>query len=77
MKKTGKCPLCGSEQIKGPYKAGCTLSRDHDWPLILPISFMHTATLETYTCTNCGYVEYYVDEKGLKILRSKGEPYSP
>ena len=77
MKKTGICPRCKNNQIKGPYNAGHTLPRDHNCPLTLTIPFMHTATLETFTCANCGYTEYYVNEKGLKNLKSKGKPYVP
>ena len=74
MKKTGICPRCEFNVINGPYRTGTKGSK---MPFILNLSFLHSAKLETYTCANCGYTEYYADEKGIKNLRLKGKPYSP
>ena len=40
-------------------------------PLILDLSFRRSAKLETYTCDNCGYTEYYADEKVIENLKLK------
>ena len=31
-----------------------------------------TATLETYTCVDCGYTELYVDSIGLENIKTSG-----
>lgn len=71
MKKSGICPICGSNEIKGPHKTG------HGQPIKLIISIGHNATVETFVCANCGNTEFYADEKGLENIRSKGKAYSP
>lgn len=76
MKKNGICPICGSNEIKGPYRAG-----NHTEPvnlamaLKITISFRFSATLETFTCAHCGYSEYFVDQKGLENIRKHGKKY--
>lgn len=78
MKKSGICPICGSSEIKGPYRVG-----NHTEPANLimavkiKINFMYSAMLETFTCAQCGYSEYYVDNKGLENIRIHGKPYTP
>lgn len=71
MKKTGKCPKCGSNEIKGYYKAMAQM------PVAILVTKRHTASLETLVCADCGYIEFYSDEKGLENIRREGEPYSP
>lgn len=71
MKKTGICPKCGSNEIKGFFKVMAEI------PLSVLVSRMHSAHLEVLACANCGYIEFYPDEKGLENIRSRGKPYSP
>ena len=71
MKKTGICPKCGSNEVKGFYKP---MSQMH---VAVLISKWHSATLETLSCANCGYTEFYSDEKGIENLRSEGKTYTP
>lgn len=71
MKKTGICPICGSNEIKGPHKTG------HGAPISLIISTLHSAKLETFTCASCGNTEFYADEKGTKNLRNVEKSYTP
>ena len=63
---TSKCPKCGSSNIVGPYRtAGQVKVR-------VVIKFTKSATLDSYACTNCGYIEFYADRLGLRNLRRHG-----
>jgi predicted nucleic-acid-binding Zn-ribbon protein len=69
MKKTGKCPKCGSTEI---YTDGKDVKRS-ERNIITVTSFMRVF-LNTYICTSCGYVEEYaenVDEKKLEKIKEK------
>ena len=68
MIKSKTCPKCGGTEIAGPHRV-------HGAGLIaidLPGLFSN-ATLNTFTCSECGYTEFYVDKMGLKNIRSKGK----
>lgn len=61
MKKTGKCPKCESEKIYtdcGQMKRGERCS--------VAISSWKQLILDTYLCTECGYIEEYVRAEDLK-----------
>lgn len=70
MKKTGTCPKCGSREIKGFYTAATESS------VGVLLSRWHSATLETLTCAECGYTEFYTNDKGLEKIKSEGKQYS-
>ena len=61
MKKTGKCPKCGGQEIytdRGQTKRGERAS--------LGFSSWKQAYIDTYLCTTCGYLEEYVSPNDLK-----------
>ncbi|TXT56119.1 MAG: hypothetical protein BAJATHORv1_30505 [Candidatus Thorarchaeota archaeon] len=69
--RSGTCPKCGSGKIAGPHG---TLTGEGRLKLDLP--GVYTTTLVALTCINCGYTEFYADEKGLQNLRRDGRMYS-
>jgi len=66
MNRTGICPKCGGNQIAGPHRLHGHQHVSLDLPGVL------TATLEAYTCADCGYTELYSDRMGLRNVRSQG-----
>ncbi|MCK5302615.1 MAG: hypothetical protein KAJ96_05690 [Candidatus Thorarchaeota archaeon] len=67
MIKSRTCPKCGSKQIAGPHRvAGGGYIR-------INLSGFSTATLDAFTCSECGYTEFYADKMGLQNIRSKGK----
>ncbi|MFW9958521.1 MAG: zinc ribbon domain-containing protein [Candidatus Odinarchaeota archaeon] len=66
MIRSKQCPKCGSRNIAGPHKMqGDTYVR-------VDLPGLSTATLETFTCVDCGYTEMYADEIGLSNIRKVG-----
>ncbi|MHA2296651.1 MAG: hypothetical protein ACXAEU_25370 [Candidatus Hodarchaeales archaeon] len=65
---TGKCPKCDNNRIAGPHRVHGGDS--HHVKIDLP--GFSTATLETFTCVNCGYTEFYSDRGGLHNIISSG-----
>lgn len=65
MKKTMKCPKCESIEIY--YIPRKTLAEEGTFHIN---DFLRYDTIEftRYVCARCGYIEDYVDEKGLKVL---------
>ena len=69
--KSGQCPKCGSPEVyhrtRGPLEEGVS------------ISLWAAATLDTYVCTNCGYVEDYVldDSNFAKIVKKWAKVNDP
>ncbi|MFX1481740.1 MAG: zinc-ribbon domain-containing protein [Promethearchaeota archaeon] len=66
MIHTGTCPKCGSTRIAGPHK----IAGEHHVRIDLP--GFSTATLESFTCAECGYTEFYVDRIGLQNINNSG-----
>ncbi len=63
----GTCPKCGNTTIAGPHRVHADQSHTKiDLPGIM------TATLDAYTCADCGYTEFYVDRMGLKNIKDVG-----
>ena len=58
------CSNCGSTQIAGPYRI-----HGGNGHIKIDLPGLRTATLVSLTCTNCGYVEFYVDDGGLRNIR--------
>lgn len=67
MINSGECPKCGCGKIAGPHRVH---SRDGHISIDLP--GFSTATLESLTCTDCGYTEMYADRIGLQNIRRDG-----
>ncbi len=73
MKRTGKCPKCGSTEILADAKA---IDRgDGNWqadftvatfgkPEALIFKEKHTGTVSAWVCAQCGFTEFYADSPG-------------
>ena len=72
MNRTGVCPKCGDNHIAGPHRVHAS---EHHLKIDLP--GFSTATLESFTCANCGYTELYSDRMGLNNIRSSGRFRQP
>jgi predicted nucleic-acid-binding Zn-ribbon protein len=66
MIHTHTCPKCGSGRIAGPHK----IAGEHHVRIDLP--GFSTATLESFTCADCGYTEFYADQIGLRNINTSG-----
>ena len=67
MIKSKTCPKCGGTKIAGPHNVQ---SFGH---IAIDLPGLYTATLVTFTCSECGYTEFYADKMGLQNIRSKGK----
>jgi len=68
--KSGKCPKCGSSNVRKGKKQGAW---DTDKGMV-PIggAFDSHLKVQHYVCIGCGYVETYAaDPKGLEKVRKK------
>ncbi|MFW9925757.1 MAG: zinc ribbon domain-containing protein [Candidatus Thorarchaeota archaeon] len=66
MINSNTCPKCGGNRIAGPHK----IYGQHHVRIDLP--GMSTATLESFTCADCGYTELYADRIGLNNINDTG-----
>ena len=66
MIHSNTCPKCGSNRIAGPHR----VAGQHHVRIDLP--GMLTATLESFTCADCGYTEFYADRIGLDNINKSG-----
>jgi predicted nucleic-acid-binding Zn-ribbon protein len=67
MIKSKTCPKCGGTKIAGPHKL-----YGGNRHLCVDLPGISTATLESFTCSECGYTEFYADKIGLRNIRSSG-----
>ena len=70
MRNTGICPKCNNREIAGPHR----LHAD-ERHLKIDLPGLSTATLEAFTCLNCGYTELFPDVGGMNNLRRSGRRY--
>lgn len=68
-----KCPKCNDSRIAGPHNVHG--GDGHHVKIDLP--GIKTATLDSFTCVNCGYTEFYADRIGLDNIRSSGRFLTP
>ncbi len=66
MIRTKTCPKCGGGRIAGPHR----IYGQHHVRIDLP--GMSTATLESFTCADCGFTEFYADRIGLQNINTSG-----
>jgi len=71
MKRTGKCPKCGSADVIADAKA---IDRGHgnsqremsvatfSKPEALIFKGQQETTVSAWVCTGCGYIEFYADD---------------
>ena len=55
--KNGICPKCEAKEV---HRVTNTASE-----VAIALSFLATAFLDYYVCTNCGYVEMFVKDKTM------------
>ncbi len=67
MIKSKTCPKCGGTEIAGPHNV-----HGANQHLAIDLPGLSTATFDTFTCSECGYTEFYVDKIGRQNIRSKG-----
>ena len=74
MKRTNKCPKCGSTDVIAHAKAidkgenGHLTVATFRKPQAVMFKGQMTTTLSAWVCVDCGYLELYADEpKKLKI----------
>ena len=68
MNRKGKCPKCGGGNVAGPHRV-----HGGDGAYVkIDLPGFSTATLESFTCADCGYTELYSDRGGLKNIQSSG-----
>jgi len=68
MIKSKTCPKCGGTRIAGPH----TVYGGDGNHIRVDLPGLSTATLDTFTCSECGYTEFYADKIGLRNVRSSG-----
>jgi predicted nucleic-acid-binding Zn-ribbon protein len=68
--KSGKCPKCGSSNVRKSKKPG---KWDSDKGMVpLGGAFDSNLKVQHFVCVGCGYVEVYVtDPKGIEKMRKK------
>lgn len=71
MRDTKVCPKCNSRNIAGPHNLN-----SHAGRLRILLSGRRTATLNAFTCLNCGYTELFSDAMGLNNLEKYGDRYT-
>ncbi|MFW9809600.1 MAG: zinc ribbon domain-containing protein [Candidatus Thorarchaeota archaeon] len=66
MIRTKTCPKCRGTRIAGPHR----VYGQHHIRIDLP--GFSSATLESFTCADCGFTEFYADAIGLKNINASG-----
>ncbi len=66
MKATKICPRCGSDHIERGHQEvfPSTFMKDAKYSLIKALS--NSKEFEIYACMDCGYSEWYIQEKYLE-----------
>jgi predicted nucleic-acid-binding Zn-ribbon protein len=54
----GVCPKCGSSEV---YRRRGGMASSHG--VFLLLSLLRYLEIDTYVCTNCGYIENYTADK--------------
>ncbi len=81
MKRTGKCPKCGSTEIekdatvidrRGPYNAEDEMTiATYQKPRAIIFKGERISTVSAWVCTSCGYLELYADDpKEIKVRQT-------
>ncbi len=67
MIKSRTCPKCGGTKIAGPHKV-----HGANQHIAIDLPGLSTATLDTFTCSECGYTEFHADKLGLRNIIRHG-----
>jgi len=59
--KTGKCPVCGSNEVYDNRGKSATNHRK-----FLMISAFKSFTLESFLCISCGYFKEFISDEDMK-----------
>ena len=69
MKKTGKCPKCGSSDVlRVEGKAGAYGSGNN---IMTGMTIFSAVLVHRYVCGNCGYSEEWIDKEDIRQLKDK------
>ena len=69
MKKSGKCPKCGTREIV--LVPGKLVPAGNGRSIMLGHSALSSALIDRYICLECGYSEDYFDENELQKITDK------
>ncbi|MHA1976774.1 MAG: hypothetical protein ACW98I_07755 [Candidatus Hodarchaeales archaeon] len=61
------CQKCNGSRIAGPHRVHADRSHSK-----IDLPGLSTATFEAYTCVDCGYTEFYVDQMGRENIKNSG-----
>ncbi|MHA1449420.1 MAG: hypothetical protein ACTSP4_08375, partial [Candidatus Hodarchaeales archaeon] len=64
----GKCPKCGCGTIGGPFR----IHGGDSSHVKIDLPGFSTATLDAFTCCDCGFTEFYADQGGIDNVRRSG-----
>ncbi|MHA1993356.1 MAG: hypothetical protein ACW97Z_02330 [Candidatus Hodarchaeales archaeon] len=67
MKISESCPKCHRSRIAGPHRVHADRSHSK-----IDLPGLSTATLQAYTCIDCGYTEFYADHMGRENIKKSG-----
>lgn len=70
MRDSKTCLNCGSQEIAGPHRI-----HSYRYPFSINLPGIRTATIRAYSCLECGYTQFFVDEKGVDNLREFGKTH--
>ncbi len=72
MKKTGRCPKCGSAEVYSGDRLDSWTKMGSYYNNIIPITAWRYATLDNFVCADCGHIESYIsDNAKLALIRQK------
>ena len=66
--KTGKCPVCGSNEV---YDNSGKSSPDHRKFIV--VSAAKSFTLNAYVCMSCGYFKEFIRDEDMKNEKLKAK----
>ena len=67
MKNSLSCPKCKNSRIAGPHRVHADRSHSK-----IDLPGLSTATLQAYTCVDCGYTEFFADQMGRQNIENSG-----
>lgn len=64
--KTGKCPVCGSNEVYDNRGTNQTADRKY-----ISVSAMYSFSVEAFVCMNCGYFKEFITDESMKNEKLK------
>lgn len=66
--KTGKCPVCGSNEVYDNSKAGFSGNRKY-----IVVSATKSFNVDSFVCLSCGYFKEFISEKDMQDEKLKAK----